>query len=171
MWRVALILLFLSLGSRVHHPDSSYFSRRGAVIDCSPSATADILPDAEGRYAPVFPGWGHYHYPISTTNDSAQYYFDQGLSLYYSYHLTESLASFKEASLKDSNCAMTYWGQALAMGPYYNSAYVYKQPREVLPALARMDLLADKAPAREKDLAAAMDHRYSADVTDSGRSE
>ncbi|GGB26057.1 hypothetical protein GCM10011511_57510 [Puia dinghuensis] len=141
-----------------------------AVIDCSPSqAPGELLPDGDGRYAPVFPGWGHYHYPISTTNDSAQYYFDQGLSLYYSYHLKESLASFKEASLKDSNCAMTYWGQALAMGPYYNSVYQYKQPPAVLPVLARMDLLADKAPVKEKDLAAAMDHRYSADVTDSRR--
>ena len=144
----------------------------GAVIECSPSAlAADGLPDADGRYAPVFPGWGHYHYAISTTNDSAQFYFDQGLSLYYSYHLKESLASFEEASLKDSTCAMTWWGQALAMGPYYNSAYIYEQPSAVLPVLARMDRLAEKAPPREQDLAAAMDHRYSADLTDSHRGE
>src|ERR1700733_9617999 len=71
------------------------------VLSCGPSIltlSTDIRPDANGRFAPVFPGWGHYHYKISTTDDSAQFYFDQGLNLYYSYHLTESVASFKEAA-------------------------------------------------------------------------
>ena len=126
---------------------------------------------ADGRFAPVFPGWGHYHYPISTTIDSAQYFFDQGLSLYYGYHLTESLASFKEAARRDSACAMVYWGQALAMGPYYNSTYFYKMPREVLPVLERMNALADKAPVKEKDLISAIGLRYSGDTADSHRGQ
>jgi tetratricopeptide (TPR) repeat protein len=191
--------------------------RKDAIIGCAPAPVTRVLPDAAGRYAPVFPGWGHYHYPISTHNDSAQYYFDQGLSLYYGYHLTESLASFREASLKDSNCVMTWWGQALAMGPYYNNTYTYRMPEDVLAVLAKMRRLASMgattgaadargkgsadasrkkretargkeatdatgkkretamvreasaATAREKDLVAAMEQRYSSDVTDSRR--
>jgi tetratricopeptide (TPR) repeat protein len=146
---------------------------RGPVLSCGPSilpASADIRPDASGRFAPVFPGWGHYHYKITTTNDSAQFYFDQGLSLYYSYHLTESVASFKEAALKDSNCAMTYWGQALAMGPYYNISYFYKMSARILPVLEKMNGLAATATVKEKDLIAALDQRYSTDTTDSRRS-
>ena len=158
-----LLLLFPGMGKRRMTPAPD------AIIGCGPAPATSLQPDGEGRYAPVFPGWGHYHYPISTTDDSAQFYFDQGLSLYYGYHLTESLASFKEASLKDSNSVMTWWGQALAMGPYYNNTYFYKMPADVLPVLERMHLLAAKAPVREKDLAAAMDQRYSTDVTDSRR--
>ncbi|MBS1661560.1 MAG: hypothetical protein JST68_10970 [Bacteroidetes bacterium] len=144
--------------------------REESAIGCGPSGSTGILrPDAEGRYAPAFTGWGHYHYPISTTVDSAQYYFDQGLNLYYSYHLKESLASFKEAARKDSNCAMVYWGQALAMGPYYNDSYYYKMPPQVLPVLARMRGLAVHAPAKEQDLIAAMNQKYSDDTADSQR--
>jgi tetratricopeptide (TPR) repeat protein len=157
------------LPSAAPRGDLTVVSRRDdAVVGCGPEAS---FPTAgtEGRYAPVFPGWGHYHYAISTTIDSAQYYFDQGLSLYYGYHLTESLASFKEAALKDSNCVMVYWGQALAMGPYYNSIFSYKMPRDVLPVLGRMNILAAGAGDREKDLAAVMNRRYSNDTTDSRR--
>lgn len=145
-------------------------AREVALLSCGPSsAPADIRPDAEGRYAPAFTGWGHYHYPVSTTIDSAQYYFDQGLNLYYSYHLKESLASFKEAAQKDSSCAMAYWGQALAMGPYYNDSYYYKMPVQVLPVLARMRSLTGRASAKEQDLITAMNQKYSEDTTDSRR--
>src|SRR5262249_39398293 len=75
------------------------------VIGCAPPpALREIPRDVDGRYAPVFPGWGHYSYKIGTGNDSAQFFFDQGLNLYYSYHLTEALASFKEAARFDPSC-------------------------------------------------------------------
>ncbi len=163
-------MLFLLLERPTNTRGLSLSLRRTATIDCAPPGVAAISPDAEGRYAPVFPGWGHYHYPISSNNDSAQYYFDQGLSLYYGYHLTESLASFEEAALKDSGCAMVYWGQALAMGPYYNSIFSYRMPAQVLPVLERMNRLAAGSPARERDLVSAMNDRYSSDTTDSRRS-
>ena len=137
-------------------------------MGCGPDQK-EAGPDADGRYAPAFKGWGHYHYTIGTTADSAQYYFDQGLSLYYGYHLKESLASFREAAVKDSNCAMAYWGQALAMGPYYNDTYYYKEPAQVLPVLARMRALSGGASEKEKDLIVALSEKYSADTTDSKR--
>jgi tetratricopeptide (TPR) repeat protein len=143
--------------------------RREAVIECAPPGPAVLAPDADGRYAPVFPGWGHYHYAIATSSDSAQFYFDQGLSLYYSYHLRESAASFREAARRDGRCAMAYWGQALAMGPYYNSTYTYKMSPDVLPVLEQMNSLAPGAGARERDLILAMNARYSSDTSDSRR--
>ena len=157
-----LPLLFVSLRTG---PQDHW---EGEAVGCGPE-TRQAAADTDGRYAPAFKGWGHYHYRISTTDDSAQYYFDQGLSLYYSYHLKESLASFREAAVKDSNCAMAYWGQALAMGPYYNDTYYYKEPALVLPVLARMRELSDRAPAKEKDLIAALAEKYSEDTTDSRR--
>jgi tetratricopeptide (TPR) repeat protein len=169
MARWLFVLLLLSPGVGMQRKNLQGDRPKDGIVDCAPLPATHLLPAADGRYAPVFPGWGHYHYPISTSNDSSQFYFDQGLSLYYGYHLTESLASFREAARKDSNCLMVYWGQALAMGPYYNNTYTYKMPADVLPVLATMDRLAVAAPARERDLAAAMDRRYSGDVTDSRR--
>ena len=129
------------------------------AIGCAPPVDPALAPDADGRYAPVFPGWGRYHYPVRTTSDSAQFFFDQGLSLYYSYHMTEALASFKEAARRDTGCVMAYWGQALAMGPYYNS-YGYNMPFAVIPVLAEMNRVALTATGKEKDLIDAMDARY-----------
>jgi tetratricopeptide (TPR) repeat protein len=141
----------------------------GLIIGCSPPLDPGaITPGMNGEYAPVFPGWGHYSYKISTGNDSAQFFFDQGLNMYYSYHLTEALASFKEAARQDSGCAMAYWGQALSMGPYYNS-YVYKMPPDILPVLEKMDQAVAKGTEKEIDLAGAMNERYSADLSDAHR--
>ncbi|HMH22802.1 MAG TPA: hypothetical protein VK563_13540, partial [Puia sp.] len=138
-------------------------------IGCGPGVvTTGPVPDAHGKWAPVFPGWGHYSYGISTRSDSAQLYFNQGLNLYYSYHLTESIASFKEATRFDSSCAMAWWGQALAMGPYYNN-YYYKMPVSVLPVIRQMNRFAAAASAKEKDLIGVMNKRYPGDSLDSRR--
>jgi hypothetical protein len=173
MWRLILISFFLMPG--IGGGSRRILSSPGgkdAVIDCGAyTRVSEPAKDAGGRFAPVFPGWGHYHYPISTTADSAQFYFDQGLSLYYSYHLPESAASFREAARRDSGCAMAYWGEALAMGPYYNIAYFYKMPPGVLPVLDEMNALAAHASAKEKDLISALNARYSTDTTDSHRIE
>ena len=172
MWKWLTILLLLSPAP----PSSLQVAgtsrpQPNDIQSCAPPGPTTILPAADGRFAPVFPGWGHHHYSVTTTDDSAQFYFDQGLNLYYSYHLTESAASFKEAEQKDSRCAMAYWGEALAMGPYYNNVYVYKMPAAILPVLDRMNALASTAGNKEKDLIAALNHRYSTDTTDSRRTE
>jgi len=141
-----------------------------SFISCAPAANLDLRPDASGKYAPVFPGWGKYSYRVHTSSDSAQLFFNQGLNMYYSYHLTEALASFKEAARHDPSCTMAYWGQALSMGPYYNS-YVYKMPAAVLPVLAQMNQTAGNSTEKEKDLVNAINKRYSTDTADSKRSE
>ena len=144
-------------------------------VSCAPPASGarELRPGPDGRYAPVFPGWGHYHYKVSTTNDSAQFFFDQGLNLYYSYHLREAAASFREAARNDSACVMAYWGEALAMGPYYNDSYYYEMPLAVLPVIDQMKRMAAMASSKErqpispkeKELIAVMSRRYDADTT------
>jgi tetratricopeptide (TPR) repeat protein len=140
------------------------------AIGCAPSTSITVRRNEQGKFAPLFSGWGHYSYKVITNNDSAQLYFDQGLNLYYSYHLTEALASFREAARFDPTCTMAYWGQALAMGPYYNS-YVYKMPVTVLPVLEQMNRLSVNAPGKERALVKVMGRRYSPDSSDSRRKQ
>jgi tetratricopeptide (TPR) repeat protein len=130
----------------------------------------DIKPGADGKFIPVLPGWGHHHYRVNTKSDSAQLYFDQGLAFYYSYHFTEAQASFKEAARFDPNCTMAYWGQALAMGPYYNS-YNYKMGKQVPAVLVSLQRTNAGADAKENDLADAMMQRYSSDTTNADRKQ
>jgi tetratricopeptide (TPR) repeat protein len=149
-----------------------YIQRHSYLLDYSKTtvATCGSLSPSEnietadnGKFMMLLPDWGDYSYQISTTNDSAQTYFNQGLTMYYSYHMKEALASFKEAAKFDPNCAMTYWGQALAMGPSYNSAHLYLIPKNVSEVLKLMNT--GKASANERDLLKVMNLRYpSSDV-------
>lgn len=139
------------------------------IVLCGSSTDDRISPMGDGKYIGPLPGWGNYSYTISTRNDSAQFYFDQGLTLYYSYHMREAMASFKEAARLDPTCAMAWWGQALAGGPYYNAAHLYKMPPEIPSILARMNELAPAATPKEKQLIEAMNARYSSELTDVDR--
>jgi len=80
-----------------------------------PPDFVEQLPDI-----PPLPGWGSHRWKISTGSDSAQFYFDQGINLYYAFHTLESRASFAKAIRFDSLCAMAYYGKALALGPTIN---------------------------------------------------
>ncbi|MEO5890910.1 MAG: hypothetical protein ABIQ31_11690, partial [Ferruginibacter sp.] len=73
-----------------------------------------------------------------------------------------------EAARFDTSCAMAYWGQALSMGPYYNS-YYYKMKKEVPGVIQSMNRLLPVANEKEKALIAAMRQRYSDDTTNADR--
>jgi len=142
------------------------------LIACAPGADENIYAGSDGKFISVMPGWGNHFYKISTESDSAQFYFDQGLTMYYSYHAREAVASFKEASKFDSSCAMTYWGQALAMGPAYNGGYSYKMKKDVPAVIQRMNSATSKISDEEKDLIDAMNSRYNTtDTADKQRKQ
>ena len=134
------------------------------------SPARETTPRTDGKFITALKGWGNVHYEISTTEDSAQFYFDQGLSFYFGYHFTEALASFKEASRLDPTCAMTYWGQALSMGPYYNT-YVYKMKSEVPTIVAAMSKRMADASDKERLLMRTLQKRYSNDLTNADRQQ
>jgi hypothetical protein len=134
------------------------------------SPAKDAAPAADGKFICALSGWGNLHYPISTRNDSTQFYFDQGLSLYYGYHLPEAIASFKEAARFDPTSAMAYWGLALAKGPFYNN-YYYQVPRDVPGVVADMKKYASNGNSKEKDLIDALSKRYSDDMSNADRKD
>lgn len=68
----------------------------------------------------LYKGLGTWHHFISTKSPEAQEFFDQGLSLFYSFNRYEALRSFRKASELDPSAAMTFWGMAIAQGPYVN---------------------------------------------------
>lgn len=152
---------------KFHSPQETLGLDNIDVAMCA-SSPGTIAANDEGKFISALPGWGNLQYRISSANDSAQFYFNQGLSFYYGYHFTESLASFKEAGRFDPSNAMVYWGQALAMGPFYNT-YVYKMRKEVPAVVANMNLYASTATAKETVLIDAINQRYSNDLTNSDR--
>jgi len=69
---------------------------------------------------PLYTDLGDYHYEIGTGVPLAQQYFDQGLRLYYAFNHQEAVRAFREAQRLDPECAMCWWGEALAWGPNIN---------------------------------------------------
>ena len=100
-------------------------------------------------------GWSH---PISSKNELAQRYFDQGLTLAYAFNHAAAEASFREAARLDPACAMCFWGAALVAGPNINAPMA-----EEAIASAWRDLEAARALAAspaERDYIAALARRY-----------
>ncbi|ULQ57020.1 hypothetical protein KJS94_02265 [Flavihumibacter rivuli] len=108
------------------------------------------------------PGTGTWKWQVSTSNDSAQFYFNQGINLYYGFHIVESVPSFRKAQSFDPQCAMAYWGEALALGPNINDVG-YTASIEAYTAAQKAASLSGNASAKEKALIEAMLVRYSKD--------
>jgi tetratricopeptide (TPR) repeat protein len=133
-------------------------------IRCSPL----YIPGAD-EMIPALSGWGNYSWKITTTSDSAQFYFDQGINMYYAFHIIESRASFEKATRFDSTCAMAWWGKALAFGPNIND-FGYQRPSEAYPSSVKARQLYANCSTVEKGLIDAMAVRYTGDTaTDQGK--
>ncbi len=135
------------------------------VYGCSPDWN-EINTDSLAAGISVLPGWGNYRWNINTKNDSANFYFNQGINLYYAFHIIESMASFKKAQQFDDKNAMIYWGQALAYGPNIND-FEYAATPDAYAAIQKAVSLQEKCTAKEKALIGAMAARYSNDSTTS----
>ena len=116
----------------------------------------------EDRVAPLLTGIGDLHRPVTTSNPKAQKYFDQALTLLYAFNHFESERSFRQAARLDPDCAMAYWGEALALGPNINDPLPdAEREQKAYQAIQKAVSLADKAAAPDRALIAALATRYS----------
>jgi tetratricopeptide (TPR) repeat protein len=148
--------------------DLSEYKKKN-IVRCSPDWN-ELIGRIEEIDIPPIPGAGIYKWKISTTNDSAQFYFNQGINMYYCFHIIEAMASFKKAAKFDPNCPMLYWAQALAYGPNIND-FGYRASPEALSSTKRAKELSSKAAQLEKELIDAMFVRYTADSADVTRAK
>ncbi len=167
-----IIALLMVLGFRIATQPSSqqasYVSRQEVyksrfIMSCSPDWYS-ISPDSLAKTITPLPGWGNYRWDITTSSDSARFYFNQGINMYYAFHIIESMASFKKAQLFDDSNAMLYWAEALAYGPNINDIEYAATPG-ALQAAQKAIALSANCSTREKALINAMQVRYTDDST------
>ena len=128
--------------------------------EMSAAKPAPAFADTE---PPLWAGLGTVSYKVTTTNERAQAYFDQGLRLAYAFNHGEAQRAFRMAQKLDPNCAMCFWGEALVLGPNIN---LPMQEDAVAPAFAaaqKAKALAGKASPREQALIGAITARYGSD--------
>ena len=129
-------------------------------------ATTQAVTLAQRAGAPLFEGMGDYHMPITTGDPDAQRYFDQGMVLAFGFNHAESIRSFRAAQTLDPQCAMCFWGEALATGPNINvtnNGKAVMAPAERVSARAAIDAalaLIDGVTPKEQDWIRALDARY-----------
>ncbi len=59
-------------------------------------------------------GMGNVHFPASTENEQAQRFIDQGVAQLHGFWYYEAERSFRQAAVLDPDCAISYWGMAMA---------------------------------------------------------
>ncbi|MGZ5135036.1 MAG: tetratricopeptide repeat protein [Flavitalea sp.] len=171
-----LLLLFLAsipsleFFEKNHTGNSVYFKNRvpdiksyktQTAVGCRPNLAAIDFKKSSNQI-PLLEGWGKYRMPVTTSNDSANIYFQQGINMYYGFHIIEATASFEKAVTFDPNFAMGHWGKALALGPNINDIG-YNTSADALKAIENAKSLYSNCTGVEKALIEAMKQRYSLD--------
>ncbi len=130
----------------------------------TPAEVTQTLAQRAG--APLFTGMGSVHMSITTRNTDAQRYFNQGMVLAFGFNHAESIRSFRAAQTLDPDCAMCFWGEALATGPNINvtnNGKAVMTSDERVSARAAIDralTLVGGVSPKERSWILALDKRY-----------
>jgi len=118
---------------------------------------------------PLYGNLGPHTRTVTTTSPLAQAYFDQAKQLTFAYGHFEALPSFKEAQRHDPECAMCYWGEAWAEGPYLNSGMTEEEGVRAYAAIQRAMELRHGGTDVEQAMIEAMAQRYAEVPTEGNR--
>lgn len=121
---------------------------------------ANHVPAASSDTVPLYSDLGDHHYAISSRVPRVQEYFDQGLRLYYGFNHAEAIRAFEQAARLDPECAMCYWGIALAYGPNINAPMDSAAGVAAYQAIQRARAAQEGSTEVERALIAALGTRY-----------
>jgi tetratricopeptide (TPR) repeat protein len=159
VWRrlsITFIVLFAALSAAAQHEERT--------------RPADF--DQPIRLYPV--GLGTSNRSISSQNADARAYFNQGVQLMYAFAKAEAGRSFREAQRRDPECAICFWGEAWAWGPYVNGRMTATEAPRAFRAIKTASALAEHhASPKERAYIEAMAVRHVEhfDPADHGRED
>lgn len=108
--------------------------KQPAALAPGHSAHGQAFNEGPRQPAYLMAGMPQIDFPITTTNALAQKFFNQGVGQWHGFWFLESERSFRQAAVLDPNCAMAYWGMAMANFPATNRA-----PEFIAEAVKRKD--------------------------------
>ncbi|MBT1696335.1 hypothetical protein KK083_05575 [Fulvivirgaceae bacterium PWU4] len=161
---LALLLILLSVAALLswknyERPPVTFAKPVAVPVTMCGSLLANWF-DTTYAQARILPGLGNLRYKVSTRSPKAQEFFEQGLRLVYGFNHWEAIQAFREASRLDPDCAMAYWGLALAYGPNLNDVNPADRERIAFDAIQKAISKKATLTAVEKDLIDAMATRY-----------
>lgn len=78
------------------------------------SVHGEVFNEGPRQAAVMLSGTGDVDFPISTENAEAQAFFNQGIGQLHGFWDFEAERSFRQAAALDPDCAMPFWGMAMA---------------------------------------------------------
>ncbi|MCA9179256.1 MAG: redoxin domain-containing protein [Planctomycetales bacterium] len=83
-------------------------------VDAGHSYHGEVFNEGPRQRAYLMTGTGHVDFPVTTSSKEAQAFVSQGLGQLYGFWYFEAERSFRQAISIDPECAMAYWGAAVA---------------------------------------------------------
>ncbi|MFV0442797.1 MAG: redoxin domain-containing protein [Planctomycetaceae bacterium] len=88
--------------------------RREQEIAAGHSAHGDAFNEGPRQAASFIPGVGDVHFECSCASPEVQQFIDQGVGQLHGFWYWEAERSFRQAAMLDPECAIAYWGMAMA---------------------------------------------------------
>ena len=123
-------------------------------------------PTPGAPLAPRLQNLGVHTFPVSTRNERAQLFMNQGLNLTYGFNHAEAFRAFAEAARLDPTLAMAYWGQALVLGPNINAPMNPDDEPKAFDLIQKAVALKGSASPRERAYIDALAARYTGKAAD-----
>ncbi|MCA9193660.1 MAG: redoxin domain-containing protein [Planctomycetales bacterium] len=102
----------------------------------------EVFNEGPRQAAYLMPGMGSVDFEVSTGHPLAQKFFNQGVAQLHGFWYYEAERSFRQAALLDANCAMFYWGMAMAnSGNLQRATKFMVQANERLAGCSARELL------------------------------
>ena len=99
---------------RAEGPESSADTQEGEPLRAGHSHQGEAFNEGPRQSATLIDGTGKVDFPISTTWTDGQKFFDQGVGQLHGFWYYEAERSFRELAAHDPDCAMAFWGMAMA---------------------------------------------------------
>ncbi|NLT70116.1 MAG: alkyl hydroperoxide reductase, partial [Verrucomicrobiaceae bacterium] len=74
----------------------------------------EVFNEGPRQAAVLIPGTGGVDFPVTTDSAEARRFFQQGVGQLHGYWFFEAERSFRQVAALDPDCAMAYWGMAMA---------------------------------------------------------
>src|SRR5688500_10061369 len=127
------------------------------------AANVTFAAEATGAAKPIslMPKMGDLHHPVTTTNQMAQRFFDQGLTFVFGFNHDAAIRSFQRALEYDPNLAMAQWGIGLSLGPNINLPVSPEAEKAAYDATQKAIEMSKNSTQAEQDYIRALSVRYS----------
>lgn len=112
---VCLLLTFLRVApARPAESQAQQEPKEAASVQAGHSSHGEVFNEGPRQKAYLMGNTGNVSLKITTRAPEAQKFFDQGLGQLHGFWYFEAERSFRQAAALDPDCAMNYWGMAMA---------------------------------------------------------